>query len=218
MLITLIMITACSGGASGPGAPTTVRQANSRLVSATELRGYRISITSQFHQGQQKAGPAFTTARCSSLQTWQLFFGYGPAPVLTAAEFLVTTFAKVISDPLTQEWTGGEDLFVYRGDGAQQVMSGLAQVGARCPGSVVNSAGQSTHIRTTVSKVAGLGDLALDVQARIDNAPYAPTTAADWIVVRSGNCLLMLYEDPTGVSMSRYLLAAARAAWHAYAG
>jgi hypothetical protein len=61
-----------------------------------------------------------------------------------------------------------------------------------------------------------MGDQALDIEVR-STGPNGVILAGDWIVIRSGPCILLLDQQPIpGTRTTKYLQDAARTAWQVY--
>jgi hypothetical protein len=151
------------------------------------------------------------------LQEVSLFLGYGPPPQLSGDTLLTKNLAAVIVDPYAQQWEGGEGISVYRQGQAQQAMASLARLAARCATSVQVEDNNGVHISTRehLIKLAGMGDQALDIEVR--STVNGAIMSADWIIIRSGRCLLTVSQQPaSGTDITQYLQVAARAAWRAF--
>jgi hypothetical protein len=206
----------------------TSGQLKAGLATSAELPdGIKVNLNpvdpSEFKQSKS-SGP-FTKASCISLQGWQNFGVYGTQPILSGGEAL---FRKISGDPsaIGGGWNAGESIAVYRGSGAQQVMSALVRLAARCTSAqVISGYGTTSSFREHVVKLAGIGDQAFNIEVHITfwNTNSGPTTtsamviAENWILIRSGRCLLAVYEFPTPSSIpGGYLEATARAALRIY--
>lgn len=209
------ILTSCSGGSSTPAAPATGRQAVARLVTNAELPD-GIRTNGSPGSSALKGGPPFTQHNCIDLVDGPGFFAYnGSAAAIYANEELAKRPPANAVYPELQAWPGDEALIVYRGDGAQEAMSGVTEVVRKCARSAqnVDSNGINVTLRAHLTTISGIGDLTLNVEVRTQESNGRPV-ASDWTVTRSGNALLVVSEGPT--IETQYLLPVAQAAWKAY--
>jgi hypothetical protein len=219
VLAAALVLAGCGGGSASPAvpaAPATIRQLDARLAKTADLPdGIKASIPPA--SGVKPAPePPFSKAPCSQLVDWLMYLSYGPAPVLEGDSVLVKLLVPKVTDIITQAWQGEEIIEVFRGDGAQQAMTALARDGSRCTAAVPFASSAGLRARTRVRPLAGLGDQALYVQASVMGSTPV-VIANDWILIRSGRCLLIVEEQGTALPHAAdYLMAAAHAAWRAY--
>jgi hypothetical protein len=117
-------------------------------------------------------------------------------------------------------WGGWDSVAVYRPGQAEQIMTELTRTAARCANVITKGTDGTGTVESTRTKLVTLhrmGDEALEVQARTTvAAPHTVSVASDWILVRSGDYLLMVGEMGNPVSWNKYLLESAKAAWRKF--
>jgi hypothetical protein len=228
-LVIVLSSTAC--GATAPAsvaAPTTLKQLQARLVTTADLpdgiRAFTDRQTQPFLPGQS---PQAWPVNCHDLYLGSALFGYRPAPALSAKADLI----RNVNSALSLHWDGQEALFAYRPGQAGQVLADMAASVDRCAaGSVpVTNASGNFVIRVRESRHAGLGDEAIDIQIRTtfhDKKQTLPggltmpartgIISSDAVAIRSGDCLLVVWEMGNPVSWNKYLTDATAAAWRAF--
>lgn len=200
-----------------------MHELDARLATSAQFDdGIRVALSS-FNPGQgahAATGPSFSQAPCSSLESPGLTLGYGAQPQLTGNTMLVKSLVKVVTDPTTQEWGGGEILSVYPAStDARQVMAGVAGLAARCRNAaqVQQSIGVQISTREHLVTVPRVGDQAFDIEVRT-TSPAGGDVASDWVVIRSGRCLLVVDEQAAPEAGWKYLQPTAQTAWRVFEG
>lgn len=158
-----------------------------------------------------------TLPPCSSLEQSSFYFEYVKVPAASADEGLYKV-ASLAEDPTGTGWQGSEFLYLYRSGQASQIMTGLDRTAGRCAAAPITSGsgGSALTYRERVSTLRDMGDEALDVEVRTATFPSGVFVAADWIVIRSGNVLIVTDEMGNISTLDKYLTVATSAAWHAY--
>jgi hypothetical protein len=166
--------------------------------------------------------PLGTPASCDGLLQGNSYFPFLKVPIADAAEGLKRPVSAAV-DPTGLGWQGGEFLYLYRPGQASQIMTDIARTASRCAAKPISSGGGGPAVtfRENVSELPGMGDDALEVHvdSPVFHSPASLSglyTASDWVVIRSGNVLLMTYEMGNISTLNKYLTAATSAAWHAY--
>jgi hypothetical protein len=200
-----------------------MHELDARLATAAQFHdGIRVSLSS-FNPGQgahAAPGPSFSQAPCSSLESPESALEYGDQPQLTGNTMLVKSLEKVVTDPTTQEWGGGEILSVYpTSTDARQVMAGVAGLAARCRNAaqVQQSIGMQISTREHLVTVPRVGDQAFDIEVRT-TSPAGGDVASDWVIIRSGRCLLAVDEQAAPEAGRKYLQPVAQTAWRVFEG
>jgi hypothetical protein len=225
-VFTLTLVLAACGSGSAPArraapprpSPTTARQLSALLVTTADLpdriQGSRDPIN--LYVPSPSASPAPAQPSCSDLEVQSLFLGSTPSPVNEAGGNLYLAVGQVTRQT-GFPWEAWDSVAVYRPGQAGQIMAELARTAARCASVIskaTDGAGPAESTRTHLVTLHGMGDEAFDVQARHTlAAPRTVTVASDWILIRSGDYLLMVGEMGNPVSWNKYLLESAKAAW-----
>lgn len=239
-LAIVITSTACGGKAPAqvPGsstakpaaaivAPTTLRQLQARLVTTADLPDGITAYINQALPSLPSQSPKPGPAPCGDLVVASALFGYRPAPTLSANASLV----RKLDPSRGLNWEATESSFAYRAGQAGQVLTDMAASVDRCAGgSVKVTIPQGTVVvRVHETRLTGLGDEAIDIQIRTtvhnekQTLPGGVTVPAgtgmvssDAIAIRSGNCLLVIWEMGNPLSWNKYLTEATQAAWRAF--
>ncbi|HEX6520898.1 MAG TPA: hypothetical protein VF070_12945 [Streptosporangiaceae bacterium] len=228
-VFTLTLVLAACGSGSAPArraapprpSPTTARQLSALLVTTADLpdgiQGSRAPINVDVPS--PSASPAPAQPSCSSLEVSSDFLGSTTPPVNEADGNLYLAVGQVTKQT-GFPWEAWDSVAVYRPGQAGQIMAELARTAARCASVIskdTDGIGYVQSTRTHLLTLHGMGDEALDVQARHTlAAPRTVPFASDWILIRSGDYLLMVGELGNPVSWNKYLLATMKAAWHKF--
>jgi len=166
-----------------------------------------------------------TSGAAISCDTIQIGFTEIPesaAPVAYAGELLEKAVSATV-DPTQLGWQGGEFLYLYRPGQASRVMADIISAADRCSGKPVNdgSGGIAVPFREYPSRLSGMGDEAVEVNVHspVFHFPASMAglfTAGNWIVIRSGNVLLVTEEMGNISRLDKYLTAATSTAWRLY--
>jgi hypothetical protein len=142
------------------------------------------------------------------------------APPVNEADVTLALAVGQVTKQTGFAWGAGDSVAVYRPGQAGQIMAELARTAARCASAIskaTDGTGSAESTRTHLVTLHGMGDEAFDVQARTTvAAPRTVTVASDWILIRSGDYLLMVGEMGNPVSWNKYLLESAKAAWRKF--
>lgn len=170
-------------------------------------------------QGMPSLGSA---AACGQLVTGTLYFPNLDVPLASADETLERTVSEAV-DPTGLGWMGAEYLYLYRPGQASQIMADIVRTARRCSAKPISQGGGGASVayREYLSTLRGMGDEAVEVNVHsaVFHSPPSLSglfSASNWIVIRSGNVLLLTDEMGNLSTLDKYLTAATSAAWNAY--
>jgi hypothetical protein len=212
--------------ASSVPSPTTAGQLKALLLTAHQLPDgitFLTGATADSSPSRNSGAPPLgSPASCEGLLQGTLYLPYYEVPIADANDELQRPVSAAV-DPTELGWQGGEYLYLYRPGQASQIMTDIVRTASRCAAKPISveSAGTTVMFRENFSELPGMGDEALEVHmdSPVFHSPASLSglyTASDWVVIRSGNVLLMTWESGNISTLNKYLTATTSAAWHAY--